>query len=83
MQCAAWSATAHAYSYGLYSYGLYSYGLCSYGLYSYGLPGNLKYLIRDYYLNKFKDGKKLFNEEEMLADLSPQLKTEARTRLAC
>ena len=47
------------------------------------LPGNLKYLIRDYYLNKFKDGKKLFNEEEMLADLSPQLKTEARTRLAC
>ena len=41
------------------------------------LPVNLRYLIRDYYLNKFKDGKKLFNETEMIADLSPQLKSEA------
>ena len=42
------------------------------------LPGNLRFAIRDYYLNKFQDGKKLFNEAEMLADLSPQLKTEVR-----
>ena len=41
------------------------------------LPVNLRYLIRDYYLYMFKGGKKLFNETEMIADLSPQLKSEA------
>ena len=32
-------------------------------------------MIRDYYLQKFKE-KKIFNEDEIVSDLSPQLKAE-------
>ena len=39
------------------------------------LPNELRYLIRDYYLHKFKEGK-VFDETEIVCDLSPQLKSE-------
>ena len=39
------------------------------------LPTELRYMIRDYFIQKFRENK-IFDETEIVSDLSPQLKTE-------